>query len=561
MMNLNASRGYSNSNNNNNSEYYPQQQDYSRTNYQQQSQGNGQYYGNGRIPTSIDTRYNTQQNQGYPQQQQHGYQPQSRYYTPQYQNQYPPQQQQQQQYNMDYRQQPQSRNSRNVGGGGRMQQQQQPQASWDQEQEYNQSSSRSTIVDELRIAIRASNMMSQQQQQQQVTHALQQQQGKQNRMRSSSSAPPQPATYLQQPMSTQAMMQNANMPNTIPFTLSDIRGHALELAQDQYGSRWLQQQLCSTSVSQVEKQRLFAELLPNSLSLASDTFGNYCVQILLNPAVGTPEQQRLLCLKAFDGHMIELSRNTYACRCIQSLIKLFQLGDSVIPLSLQDRLLNELEPEMLNLVTDSNANHVIQQILERIRPPERMSFVLKAFATNYVTLAKDPFGCRVCQRVLEHAPPDFVESALEELLSDMEELVCHSMGNYVIQHILTAYAGSSNLYPKQRAKLVACVKLKLLPFATHKFASNVVEKVLEYGDHQTRRELIGLMLEERNMTILMGDLFANYVVQRSLSVADRDQLIRLVHVVRQNANDLRRMTYGKHILAACDKAAMAAGIQ
>jgi hypothetical protein len=31
--------------------------------------------------------------------------------------------------------------------------------------------------------------------------------------------------------------------------------------------------------------------------------------------------------------------------------------------------------------------------------------------------------------------------------------------------------------------------------------------------------------------------------------------------VRQNANELRRMTYGKHILAACDKAAVAAGIQ
>jgi hypothetical protein len=34
------------------------------------------------------------------------------------------------------------------------------------------------------------------------------------------------------------------------------------------------------------------------------------------------------------------------------------------------------------------------------------------------------------------------------------------------------------------------------------------------------------------LQIMMSDLFANYVCQRSLSVADRDQLIRLVQVVR-----------------------------
>jgi len=371
-----------------------------------------------------------------------------------------------------------------------------------------------------------------------------------------------------QPMPAHHMGGGGGGGSAMHYTLADVRGHAVEFAQDQFGSRWLQQQLSSASVSQDDKQALFLELLPAARELAGDTFGNYCVQILLNPQVGTPLQQLQLCQKAFEGNMLALSRNTYACRCIQSLIKLFQLGDAVIPIDLQDRMLHELEKDILGLVTDSNANHVAQQIIERVRPISRITFVLDAFKGRYLLLAKDPYGCRVCQRVLEYATPEYVEPALEELLVDIDDLITDSMGNYVVQHIITA---SGDRYVSQRAKLVDALKRKLLMYATHKFASNVVEKVLEFGDAPTRRDIIQLMLDGQAsvapggptvpmLQVMMSDLFANYVCQRSLAVAERDQLIRLVAIVRANAHDLRRMTYGKHILSACEKAAAAAGI-
>ena len=147
--------------------------------------------------------------------------------------------------------------------------------------------------------------------------------------------------------------------------------------RDRFGSRWLQQQLAAPNVSPESKQALFEELLPRARDLASQTFGNYVIQILLNPQVGLPEQQRALCQDAFAGHVRELSRNTYACRCIQSLIKLFQMGPDVIPIPTQDALLRELEPDVLALCTDANSNHVFQQILERVRPVSRVNFLLE----------------------------------------------------------------------------------------------------------------------------------------------------------------------------------------
>ena len=178
----------------------------------------------------------------------------------------------------------------------------------------------------------------------------------------------------------------------------------------------------------------------------------------------------------------------------------------------------------------------------------------------------------MCQRVLENAPPEYVEPALDELLDAVDELVVDAMGNYVIQHILTV---SGDRYAAQRARLVTAVKRNLLLFATHKFASNVVEKMLSFGDAAARREIVALMLEPAPplspppwagpgptllMHVMMVDLFANYVTQRCLAVADVDQLVRLVAVVRASAPELRRMTYGKHILAACEKACATAGL-
>jgi len=267
---------------------------------------------------------------------------------------------------------------------------------------------RSSLLEELRSAMKAANATSR--------HRV---------------LPGQVAPPTVNPYSRSSANASAIPSNTVPFTLADIRGHAIELAQDQFGSRWLQQQLSSQQVTPEAKQALFEEILPATKELANDTFGNYCVQILLNPAVGRPEQQRALCEVAFEGHILELSRNTYACRCIQSLIKVFQLGDPVIPLARQDKMLRELEREILTLVTDSNANHVAQQIIERIRPVERINFILDQFRGHYVELAKDPYGCRVCQRVLENASPEHVELALEELLASVDHLVTDSMGNYV----------------------------------------------------------------------------------------------------------------------------------
>jgi len=60
------------------------------------------------------------------------------------------------------------------------------------------------------------------------------------------------------------------------FELKDIVGYVVEFSKDQHGSRFIQQKLETATDS--EKQLVFKEILPHSLGLVVDVFGNYVIQ-------------------------------------------------------------------------------------------------------------------------------------------------------------------------------------------------------------------------------------------------------------------------------------------
>ncbi len=72
------------------------------------------------------------------------------------------------------------------------------------------------------------------------------------------------------------------------LTLRDVTNHIVEFAQDQYGSRFIQQKL--EQANAVDKTAVFREVLPHSYRLMMDVFGNYVIQKFFE--LGTPEQKQ-----------------------------------------------------------------------------------------------------------------------------------------------------------------------------------------------------------------------------------------------------------------------------
>lgn len=354
----------------------------------------------------------------------------------------------------------------------------------------------------------------------------------------------------------------------VPYTklnLTDIRGQVISFANDQHGSRFLQQKLDEliNNVHNTDANQNFAastlawvfdEILPHALSLMSDVFGNYIIQKFLQ--YGTISQRAKLC-RLMQGHVLELSLQMYGCRVIQ---KVLEYNDHDEEEQWKGKLIKELDGHVIKCVKDQNGNHVIQRALEYATKDSAILIIKALLMTGGTTggnrpellnTAIHPYGCRVIQRILEHVPikPEsqtllssssfdsnmreeqlqLRNSLLKELLLHLDFLVQDQYGNYVIQHILEWGT------PSEKTQVITGIRGRLLPYSRHKFASNVVEQCMIYSNLQERKIYLDELLrssssssnvamktggEEDNFPLLMmiNDQFANYVVQRILDL-------------------------------------------
>ena len=63
-------------------------------------------------------------------------------------------------------------------------------------------------------------------------------------------------------------------------------------------------------------------------------------------------------------------------------------------------------------------------------------------------------------------------------------------GNYVVQHVL-----EYGRIQEDKNRIINAMKGNILEFSNHKFASNVIEKCLNFGLENDRREFIVEILE------------------------------------------------------------------
>lgn len=336
------------------------------------------------------------------------------------------------------------------------------------------------------------------------------------------------------------------------WDFGDVRGQLAEISMDQHGSRLVQEKLDHCTPE--ERTLVFEELFPESRRLMADVFGNYVIQKLLE--YGTREQVHMLG-EQLEGHVLPLSLGTYGCRVVQ---KAFERVDEKQKI----RLGQELHPFVLDCVRDQNANHVIQKILEQV-PSTHLDFIAAAFRGHVQILASHCYSCRVLQRIFAYCSEDQRRPLLDEMHRDTLRLMQDQYGNYVVQWVL------QHGDERDRLAIVRVTKTHLLPLSRHKFASNVVEHVIQVAPPKDLTDLLEellaplspsdaeglpLLLEGTSplciATIMMQDQYANYVLQRFLQTLHGHNRERLVQTIRPVLYALRQR---QAILAAQTNAA------
>lgn len=357
--------------------------------------------------------------------------------------------------------------------------------------------------------------------------------------------------------------------NNRDWTAFDVKGHIVEFCQDQNGSRFIQQRLEVGDGD--EKYIVMAEVLPEVVVLRNDVFGNYVVQKLLG--FGTEKMKEDL-RDTMVGEMVQLSMQMYGCRVVQKALECVDEAD--LP-----KLLAEFQNNVLSLIHDQNGNHVIQKCIEVLSRKakaaqeeneetkalffgEQIDFVVEDVLDNLATLACHPYGCRVLQRILEYCVEAKKSVALEKISECLRTLFDDQYGNYVIQHVL-----QFGRVKDRDMVLEMVVNNGLLKLSRQKFASNVVEKLLKYGNGEQRKSVVREMLkvvDEKTDTfvtdsedgtsvvlLMVRDPYANYVVQTTLDVVpESEEKVGLLKELNAHSVELKNYTFAKHIITKLD---------
>ena len=172
--------------------------------------------------------------------------------------------------------------------------------------------------------------------------------------------------------------------------------------------------------------------------------------------------------------------------------------------------------------------------------------------------------------MLENCHEPAKTNILEELHICAGNLIVDQYGNYVTQHIIEHGRESD------RDKIIAIITGNLVGFATQKFASNVVEKSIQFATLEQRQNIISIIgiVDERGdstMQRLMRDQYGNYIIRKSITeftnisslansvseklikqlqdpgAASPSEYENFVEILRPQLHRLKQFSYGKQI--------------
>lgn len=312
-------------------------------------------------------------------------------------------------------------------------------------------------------------------------------------------------------------------------SIDKLVGAASAAATEQAGSRFLQKALIDRDPA---FNLIFPELLNRLGDVATDQFGNYLVQSMLEHS---NEQQRQALLQRLCANITKFACCQYGVRCIQTLID----RSAADPVATQT-ILDSLRGNITELSRDNFGNHVVQRTLKTFRF-DQCTFMVPELQSDLISTARNAYGCCVLQLVLERCSSKQLSTFSAIMLPHTIRLAQCPYGNYVLQNIIGL--GHKEI----TVTIVGAIKGRVADLSAHKFSSNVIEKIITSAPKDVRSAVIDELIASPKLATLMTDPFGNYVIQKSMNIVDGEQLDRMMDAIRPSVDQLRTAQYGRRI--------------
>jgi pumilio RNA-binding family len=177
------------------------------------------------------------------------------------------------------------------------------------------------------------------------------------------------------------------------------------------------------------------------------------------------------------------------------------------------KLIAEFHDHALALIHDSHGNHVIQKCIQAqsffAKTTEskgdhdgasklmgRLQFIFDDVITHIESLSLHRFGCRVVQRCLEFGTKKQRSDILEAITACNEIIVGDMFGNYVVQQAIVT---GGDVYRNSILQTLTQEDGSLCRLSKQKYASNVVERVLQHGSIKQKEFIVKELLKVRTV--------------------------------------------------------------
>lgn len=198
-----------------------------------------------------------------------------------------------------------------------------------------------------------------------------------------------------------------------------------------------------------------------------------------------------------------------------------------------DMIVDMLKDNVKTLVEDINGNHAIQKVLFTFLAPTN-EFIFENMINQCKEIACHKHGCCVMQKCIAGANQDQKDRLIDEIINNTQAFVRNPYGNYVVQYVIDLKDFDIN------TRIGEQLLGSLIELGNQKFSSNVIEKCLEFNHREIKNQMVKEMLTAKSYLNFLTDQYGNYVIQKTLGVAEKDDLEQLIIKIKPDMEALKK---------------------
>eukprot|EP00435_Cladocopium_sp_Y103_P028321 s2134_g7.t1 len=206
-----------------------------------------------------------------------------------------------------------------------------------------------------------------------------------------------------------------------------------------------------------------------------------------------------------SSNVLSLSLTQFGSRVVQKAIA------SASDVRDREKFAEELLQHAMDLYVSPHGNHVLAKLIE-VLPSTRLVCIAEKMRGQATVVARHQFGSRILERLMEHCSEEQMGFLLDELFdgaANLEALARHPFANFVVQHIF------EHGMPERKSRCFQMLLPYVLQHATHKTASNVVQRMLEHADVSSQALIADAFLAgegEESLETIAATRYGSFVV-------------------------------------------------